>query len=41
MIEESKAQGGERVTNNPGARDLICKKIDINQLMEFGTRDGA
>jgi len=29
------AQGGERNIKNPKARDLICKKMDINQLMEF------
>jgi len=35
MIEKEAAQGGERNTNNPKARDLICKKISINQLMEL------
>ena len=35
MIRIEKAQGGERNTNNPKARDLVCKKMDINQLMEL------
>jgi len=35
MIEKEVAQGGERNTNNPKARDLVCKKIDIQELMEL------
>ena len=35
MIEIENAQGGEGVTKNPKARDLICKKMNINQLMEL------
>jgi len=35
MIEIENAQGGEGVTKNPKARDLICKKINIQELMEL------
>ena len=35
MIEREAAQGGEGVIKNPRARDLICKKIDIQELMKL------
>jgi len=35
MTKVEEVQEGECNTNSPKARDLMCKKMDINQLMEL------